>query len=151
MYQVYPTEPRFCVYHRSTNNKWCAQDMAYTRYVRPYRLYTTSAGPKLIAVVIHDSWLRSVTLALLCLCISLSIWRVGCSVCYVGPHILLRNQLPRALSSVGRRNSMRVNKGRTGWGLVAVNTQERIHTVVSRGKKNLLSDPGSQLRLGSEK
>ena len=43
---------------------------------------------------------------------------------------------------------MRVDEGRKGEFLVI---KTKAHTVVGRGEKSLLSDPGSQLRLGREK
>ena len=43
---------------------------------------------------------------------------------------------------------MRVDEGRNGWNLLAIKTKARV--VVRRGKKSLLSDPGSELRLGRE-
>ena len=57
---------------------------------------------------------------------------------------------PRAPSSVGRRNSMRVEKGRNSWSPLAVKLKAR--TIgVGRGKKSLLSDPESELCLGRDK
>ena len=56
-----------------------------------------------------------------------------------------RNLMLRAPSSVSKRNSMRVNEGRKGSSLIA--TKMRARTVVGRGEKSLLSDPGSELRL----
>ena len=44
---------------------------------------------------------------------------------------------------------MRVAEGRNIWNLPAINTKAR--TVVETGEKSLLSDPGSELRLGREK
>ena len=44
---------------------------------------------------------------------------------------------------------MRVDEGRNGWNLPAVKTKAR--AVVGRAKQSLLSDPGSELRLGREK
>ena len=48
-----------------------------------------------------------------------------------------------------RRYSMRVDEARKGWNLLAIKT--KACTVVRRGKKRLLSDPRSELRLGKEK
>ena len=43
---------------------------------------------------------------------------------------------------------MRVDGGRKGWSLLATKMKPR--TVMGRGEKSLLSDPGSELRLGRE-
>ena len=59
------------------------------------------------------------------------------------------NQLLRAPSSVGRRNSMRVDEGRKGWSLLAIKMKAR--TIVGRGEKSLLGGPGSELHLEREK
>ena len=53
-------------------------------------------------------------------------------------------------SSLGRRNSMRVDEGRKGWSLLAINMKART-AAVDRGEKSLPSDPGSELHLGSFK
>ena len=45
--------------------------------------------------------------------------------------------------------SMRVDEGKNSWSLVAIKTKAR--TVVGRGKKSLLSDPGFAQRLGKGK
>ena len=45
--------------------------------------------------------------------------------------------------------SVRVDEGRKGWSLLAIPMKAR--TLVGRGEKGLLSDPGSELRLGTEK
>lgn len=44
---------------------------------------------------------------------------------------------------------MRGDEGRNSWGLLAMKNNSR--TVVGKGEKNLLSDTGSELRLGREK
>ena len=44
---------------------------------------------------------------------------------------------------------MRVDEGRYSWNLPT--TQMEARTVVGMGKKSLLNDPGSELRLGREK
>ena len=44
---------------------------------------------------------------------------------------------------------MRVGEIRNSWKFSAINTTAR--TVVGRGEESLLSDPGSELRLGREK
>ena len=61
-----------------------------------------------------------------------------------------RYQQPKAPSSVGGRNSMRVGQGRRkGLTLLAINITAR--TVVGGGEKILLSDRGPELRVGREK
>ena len=63
---------------------------------------------------------------------------------------LERHQLlPRALNSVGKQNSTRVDEGRKCRNLLAIKTKAR--TVVGRGEKSLLCDPGSELRLWRER
>ena len=44
---------------------------------------------------------------------------------------------------------MGVDEGRCCWNLLAIKKKAR--TVVGRGEKSLLRDPGSKLRLGKEK
>ena len=44
---------------------------------------------------------------------------------------------------------MRVDERRKGWSLLAMKMKDH-YTVVGRGKKSLLSGPGSELRLGRE-
>ena len=41
---------------------------------------------------------------------------------------------------------MRVDEGRRGWSLVAIKMKPR--SVVGKGEKSMLGDPGSELRVG---
>ena len=45
-------------------------------------------------------------------------------------------------------NSMRADEGRKVWSLLAINS--KAPTVVGKGEKSLVSDPGSELQLGKE-
>ena len=54
------------------------------------------------------------------------------------------HRLLRAPSSVGRRDSMRVDEERKGWDLIVVKPKAR--AIVGRGEKSLLSGRGHELR-----
>ena len=64
-------------------------------------------------------------------------------------HYISKEQLLRALTCVGRNTSTQVDEGKKGWNLLA--TKMNARAVVMKGGKSLLSDPGSELRLGREK
>ena len=57
-----------------------------------------------------------------------------------------KDQLLRALSSVGRYNSTRADEGRKCRIILAIKI--KVRTVVGRGEKSPLPDPGSELLLG---
>ena len=55
----------------------------------------------------------------------------------------------REYGSVGRHNSMRLEKGRITWNLLAITIKARTVVEPGGGGGSLLSDPGSELCLES--
>ena len=58
------------------------------------------------------------------------------------------NQLLRAPSSVGRRNSIRVDEERKGWSILRKKTNALNRSREERGRRAWLATPDLELRLG---
>ena len=125
-------------YRRRTRSGWGNDECTRQRHIRSVRGSKKEVYPSTEARMVQSS-------------------NIQLSICQRKPEIRSANDqrihppMPNLVGfyGVGKHNSTRVDETRKCWIILAIKTKAR--TVMGRGEKSLLSDPGPEVRVGREK